>query len=198
MLFKNAVTRFIHPTIRAEHRSSRKHCGRFSKVRLASRLAFATLAMAVHVTAASAKDVERSEDFNVFWPQLREALLSKDLEALDALSLSTAGIPFRYDSLDPSEACHRDALSAYLDAKLDQFHSRPGGASFRELLERTPSLDLSSHTDVGVNALEEYDLALKVRFARNPVDQAWDVVDMLDDLDRVYQLSTSNGGPSSC
>lgn len=149
-------------------------------------------------TVSHAEDIKRSEDFSVFWSQVRTAYLNEDVDALDTLSLSTTGLPFRYDSLDPSNTCEREVLKAYIKAKLDFFYSRPGGITFREFLENTPKLDLDTHPEVSNNGIGEYSVGLKVRFAKNNVDGAWDIVDMLDDLDRVYSFSKSAGGPESC
>ncbi|WP_282078306.1 hypothetical protein [Epibacterium ulvae] len=161
-------------------------------------IGFAATILTAFSGAALGADVKRSEEFSVFWPQLRLALLNKDVEALDVLALSSSGIPFRYDTLDPSERCERQVLTAYLEGKLNRFLKRPGGDSFKTFLKETPVLDLTTHPDIGVNAIGEYDIFLSVRFARNRVDNAWDLVDMLDDLDRVYKYSTQNGGPSHC
>lgn len=164
----------------------------------ACRIAVIALVLALTASRGAMAQVTRSEDFNVFWPQLRQALLEADVDTLDELSLSTSGIPFGYDSLDPANACQRSALQAYLKAKLDFFYARPGGSSWREMLERTPDLDPDAHPEIIRNGIGEYSFGLKVRFARNSVDNAWDVVDMLDDLNRVYSFSESAGGPGGC
>lgn len=165
-------------------------------------LSFKGIAVATMIVGnaspAYTQQIERTDDFSEFWPQLRNAVLTENLDALDQLSLSRSGIPFGYDSLDPNETCHRQVLEAYLKAKLDFFYSRPGGTSYREVLERTVELDLDSHPDVYVNGIGEYSLGLKLRFARNHIDGAWDLVDMLDDIDRVFSFSESAGGPANC
>lgn len=160
--------------------------------------AFVAVAVICTGTLAAAGPVERSGDFNVFWPQLRTALLDGDVDTLNKLSLSTSGIPFRYDTLDPTNSCERKALKAYLKIKLDAFYLRPGGKSWREVLTDISVLDLETHPDVDANAVGEYSLGLKVRFAKNNVDGAWDLVDMLDDRDRVFSFSQKAGGPSNC
>ena len=169
-----------------------------TKTRYASTRMTLTIAALCLGACATAQPVERSADINVFWPQLRTALLTADVDALDDLSLSTTGVPFRFQSLNPENACERRVLKAYLNAKLDHFFERPGGRSFRSVLENTPTLDLKRNPDVYKNAGDEYSIGLSVRFAKNPVDGAWDVVDMLDDIDRVFSFSESAGGPKSC
>lgn len=148
--------------------------------------------------AQTSPEIVRSEDFNVFWAQLRKALLNADGEALDALSLTRSGVPFRYGSLDPANSCEREAVKSYLEAKLDFYYIRPGGQSFREFLQETPTLDLENDPDVTKDPLDEYSLRLTLRFARNTVDNAWDLTDMMDDTDRVFSFSESAGGPASC
>lgn len=149
-------------------------------------------------TSIHAAEIRRTKDFDKFWIQLRSAFLKEDIDALAGLSLGGKSVPFRYDSLDPIVSCHRNVLKAYLKAKLDFFYLRPGGKSFREFLEKTDKLNLDTHPDIYKNSLGEYSVSLKVRFAQNHVDGAWDITDMLDDLDRVYSFSKTEGGPDHC
>ena len=115
------------------------------------------------------------------------------------LALSYGGfLNFRYTFVDLDTACERQTVKAYLTALLNAPIGRPGGTTWGEYLERTPTLDLDTRPDIYVNAADEYAVQLKVRFRPNRISGAWEIVDMLADEDRLFSFSERAGGPSTC
>ncbi len=149
---------------------------------------------------------QRTQDFDVYWQQVRKAFLETDPDGLAFLSVSVPGISvgrvgFGYNTRTVSveDACERAAVKAYMTALLDEPVSFPGyegpRVTGREFLLQNPQFDIRGLPRSLSDKRKVFRMEIWPGVGS---DAAWRINYMLDDLDEMYALSRRAGGPARC
>jgi hypothetical protein len=150
-----------------------------------------------------------SDDFEVFWSQVRTALLQPDPRTIAAASsilvpetgevLGSYSISFKWDSVNIDRDCGRQAVSAYLTNLLNTNVSNRSGdttMNWRGFLEQNPSLDYRMSPGVDRGQASSYIVMGIMRFAYNETFGHWQIYEMRDDMEKIFAGSDKGGGPS--
>lgn len=151
---------------------------------------------------ADQNSYQPSEDFDVFWSQVRTAFLENDPRMLAAAQKavdesigkvsSDDRVIFKWDYVELNEECDASAATAYLDGILEQ---RDG---WRDFLNTHETLDYRGSEDVARDGSGAYIIKdiLRVRF--NDSYGHWQITELMDDRAEMFRVSAAAGGPSGC